>query len=536
MIKRCFGLETEYAFTALTPRGEAYTRSGALERFMALAKDRLKYLPGYDLNDLFLENGARFYIDCGAHPEMCTPECDNPWDIVRYMLAGERILVALADELASLEPGIGEVLVCKGNVDYSGSLSTWGSHESYLHRAKSSVLVEQIIPHLVSRVVICGAGGFNPLSAGLEFTLSPRMFFITRKVSGDSTKLRGLYHVKDEPLCSGDYQRLHIICGESLSSEIACWLRVATTAIIVALVEGGINPGEAVCIRSPLPAVRTFIQDPTCRVKIKTAGGREVSAVDIQRHYLTMAEKHLNKDFMPPWADPVCKLWREILDQLQGAPRTVAATLDWAIKHSLYMHQIQKSGLSEETLTALNQVANKLFQVSRPSVPQVGDGVPPGLGRRKSAAVAKVDPIALLAKHGLHRQDLERFLSFRNELFEIDTRFGQLGSKGIFSSLDQDGVLRHHMKGIENIPDAEVNPPDEGRARIRGKMIRQLSGKTGSYRADWYAVWDHKNKRILDLSDPFTEKEAWEEKVSPGRIRLGRRNIWLPHVISELWT
>jgi len=36
-------------------------------------KRRLRHLPGACSPGIFLQNGARFYVDCGLHPELTTP-------------------------------------------------------------------------------------------------------------------------------------------------------------------------------------------------------------------------------------------------------------------------------------------------------------------------------------------------------------------------------------------------------------------------------------------------------------------------------
>ena len=91
-----FGVETEYAIAGVNARG-AMEREGILQGMMVRAREKLVHLPGLaSAGGMFLENGARFYLDCGMHPEMCTPECANPWDAVRYIEAGHRIITALA--------------------------------------------------------------------------------------------------------------------------------------------------------------------------------------------------------------------------------------------------------------------------------------------------------------------------------------------------------------------------------------------------------------------------------------------------------
>ena len=80
---------------------------GWTDRFFHLASNCLPNLPAAGCGGIFLANGARFYMDCG-HPEMTTPECANPWDVVRYMHAGERALLRVAEELKRSEQFKGE--------------------------------------------------------------------------------------------------------------------------------------------------------------------------------------------------------------------------------------------------------------------------------------------------------------------------------------------------------------------------------------------------------------------------------------------
>ncbi len=175
MTDRLLGVETEYALAALDAGGEGLGREVPLRRLLQLARARWPHLPDGTGTGIFLPNGARFYIDAGEHPEYSTPECPNPWDVVRYVRAGDRMLGELVAALTASEQRIGELVLLRCNVDYSGSNSTWGCHASIMHRADPAALPRQLVPHLVSRVVYTGAGGFKSQgSRGIRFTLSPR--------------------------------------------------------------------------------------------------------------------------------------------------------------------------------------------------------------------------------------------------------------------------------------------------------------------------------------------------------------------------
>jgi hypothetical protein len=123
-------------------------------------------------------------------------------------------------------------------------------------------------------------------------------------------------------------------------------------------------------------------------------------------------------------------------------------------------------------------------------------------------------------------ESLDSVLKVRQELLEIDTRFGELGGNGLFADLEKAGVLTHHIPGVEQIDNAMVHPPQIGRARLRGEVIRRLAGNGGSYRCDWQGVADLKGNRLLNLSDPFESNESW--------LDFTNKETSLPQPFSDL--
>ena len=113
-----FGVETEYAISAMHA-GLAVDRMSVLHAMMQEARQRLVHLPDMCSGGMFLENGGRFYIDCGLHPEMSTPECTDPWSLVRCVRAGHRILFDLAKAVEAKQPQGTEVMGFRCNVDLS---------------------------------------------------------------------------------------------------------------------------------------------------------------------------------------------------------------------------------------------------------------------------------------------------------------------------------------------------------------------------------------------------------------------------------
>jgi hypothetical protein len=510
MMERLFGLETEYGFTTLDPHGEVVDGGQALMRMMQIVQQRLPHLPDGTTSGFFLANGARLYAEWGHHPEFATPECSNPWDAVRYLHAGERLLAELAAELKK-DPEIADTMLLRSNVDYGGTDATWGTHESYMYHDRRPDLARQMIPHLVSRLVYTGAGGFNSLSpSGLRFTLSPRVWHLEHEVSDESTHDRGIFHTKNEALAGGGYNRMHVICGESLCSEIANWLRVGATALVVALIDGGASPGDGVALQAPLNAMRVFARDPSCRATVALRDGSVATAIAIQRHYLDVAEANLGQSYMPPFAAAVCEKWRAMLARLEGAPASVATTLDWGIKYALFGEHARRRGMDWAAIEGWSQVTERLAKVLGREPFRLAN-VPRelilGMNSPTLRIAKRLTPFLRVRR--LAWDGLNPFLRLRNELCAIDARFGQLGKQGIFTVLDEAGALDHHVPGVDDIEHAMENPPAVGRARLRGQLVRSFAGDQNRYLCDWNGIWDRTEDRFLNMNDPFSPPLVW---------------------------
>jgi len=521
-----FGAETEYAITAMN-RGVAVDREEVLHAMMQAARQRLVHLPDLCSGGMFLENGSRLYIDCGLHPELSTPECTDPWSVVRYIQAGHRILADLAQTVEAERPPGTEVMCFRCNVDYGGLRTTWGSHESYLHRMSPAALQSQIVPHLVSRIIYTGAGGFNPLSSGLEFTLSPRVAHINRVASADSTSDRGIFHTKNEPLARDGYNRLHIICGESLCSETAMFLKAGTTALIGAMADAGVSPGGEVQIESPLDALRSFAADTTCKKTVRMKNWRRLTAIEIQRHYLSKAEEHAREAFMPEWSGEVCRVWRDTLNRLSLDPCSTEGILDWSLKLSLYSDQAFRLGIRWDRLTFWTEIINRLNTALKEANCGENNVTLDFVIGPHSPIPNELERLTkFLQSKGLDWNELKKLLNARQRFHEIDTRFGQLGPKGIFQSLDAAGVLNHRINNDENNPTAMSEPPAMGRARIRGQAIRRLAAERAAWRCDWQYIIHSSDGRMLDLSNPFATEETWSSSMEhdpalpPDRLRV----------------
>src|SRR5439155_24797880 len=196
MERRIFGLENEYGVTC-TLRGQRRLSPDEVARYLFR-----RVVSWGRSSNVFLENGARLYLDVGSHPEYATPECDSIHDLVVHDKAGERILEGLVQsaEQRLREEGIrGEVFLFKNNTDSAGN--SYGCHENYLVEREGdfSKFTDVLIPYLVTRQIYAGAGKVLQTARGAMYCIAQRAEHIWEGVSSATTRSRPIINTRDEP-------------------------------------------------------------------------------------------------------------------------------------------------------------------------------------------------------------------------------------------------------------------------------------------------------------------------------------------------
>jgi Pup amidohydrolase len=291
-----------------------------------------------------LTNGARYYVD-HAHPEISTPECVDAHEIVVFDKASElivqRSMTAAAELLAD-----GEIVVYKNNSDGKGN--SYGCHENYLlaREVPFGRLVTQITPHFVTRQVFCGAGKVGCEAPGtpsteVPFQLSQRADFFEEEVGLETTLKRPIVNTRDEPHCDPQkYRRLHVIVGDANLSEVATFLKVGTTAIILAMIEDDVMPLDLALAR-PVQAIRQVSHDPSLGQTVALRDGRRLTALDVQWQLLEHAKKYERERGLACVGEEVgpriIRRWEDVLTGLEHDRESVAKTVDWVAKERLLM-------------------------------------------------------------------------------------------------------------------------------------------------------------------------------------------------------
>ena len=344
MDRRIYGLENEYGITC-TWRGLRRLSPDEVARYL------FKRVVSWGRSsNVFLQNGARLYLDVGSHPEYATPECDSLYELVVHDKAGERILENLVEsaEQRLAEEGIrGTIYLFKNNTDSAGN--SYGCHENYLTRRNEDLshYTETLIPFLVSRQIYAGAGKVLQTARGPMFSIAQRAEHIWESVSSATTRSRPIINTRDEPHADAErYRRLHVIVGDSNMSEYTNFLKVGAAACLIRMLEDPHVVLRDMTLENPIRAIREISHDMTCRRTVKLANGRELSALDIQREYLDRALRYADAKGFPPLEQQALEMWEHCVSTIENDPMKLDREVDWVIKYKLIEAYQAKHGLA----------------------------------------------------------------------------------------------------------------------------------------------------------------------------------------------
>ncbi len=438
MDRRIYGVETEYGLTC-TFRGQRQLTPDEVARYLFRG-----VVSWGRSSNVFLRNGGRLYLDVGSHPEYATPECDNIVDLVTHDKAGERIvegLVADADRQLREEGIAGDIYLFKNNTDSAGN--SYGCHENYLVPRQEDLgrLTAILMPFLVTRQMICGAGKVLQTAHGTVYCVSQRADHIWEGVSSATTRSRPVINTRDEPHADAEqYRRLHVIVGDANMSETTLLLKIGSTNLVLRMIEGGAVIPD-MTLDNPVRAIREISHDMTGRSRVRLTDGRELSALEIQYEYLTCARDFARTHGLDAVSERVLELWERTLDAIEtGNLDKIAREIDWVTKFQLIERYRARHDLP----------------LSAPRIAQLD-----------------------LAYHDVRR------------------------GRGLYYLLQRNGVVNRVTSNLD-IFEAKSIPPQSTRAKLRGEFIRQAQEKGRDVTIDWVhlKVNDQVQRTVL-CKDPF---------------------------------
>jgi len=448
MQRRIFGIETEFGVTC-TFHGQRRLSPDEVARYLFR-----RVVSWGRSSNVFLRNGSRLYLDVGSHPEYATAECDDLSQLVTHDKAGERILEDLLvdAERRLADEGIGgDIFLFKNNTDSAGN--SYGCHENFLvgRAGEFSRIADVLLPFLVTRQLICGAGKVLQTPRGAVYCLSQRAEHIWEGVSSATTRSRPIINTRDEPHADAErYRRLHVIVGDSNMSEVSTLLKVGTANLVLEMVETGVHFRDFT-LDNPIRAIREISHDLTGRRTVRLAGGREASALDIQREYYSRAVEHVQRRGPDPVTDRVLELWGRTLDAVTDGDLTkIDREIDWAIKLKLIERYQRKHDM----------------ELSSPRVAQLD-----------------------LAYHDIRRG---------RGLFDL------LQRKSLVDRVTDDGEIEA----------AKDTPPQTTRAKLRGDFIAAAQSAGRDFTVDWvHLKLNDQAQRTVLCKDPFRAVDERVERL-----------------------
>jgi proteasome accessory factor A len=452
MERRIFGIENEYGVTC-SFEGQRRLSPDEVARYLFR-----RVVSWGRSSNVFLRNGARLYLDVGSHPEYATPECDDIRQVVVHDKAGERILeglVADAQQRLQDEGIAGQVYLFKNNTDSAGN--SYGCHENYLVSRQGDFqrMSDVLIPFLVSRQIICGAGKVLQTPRGAVYCVSQRADHIWEGVSSATTRSRPIINTRDEPHADAEkHRRLHVIVGDSNMSETTTLLKVGSADLVLQMIESGTVMRD-LALENPIRAIREISHDMTGRRTVKLANGRELSALQIQSEYLERALDFVDRrGSASPAHKTVLDLWQRTLSAVHsGDLSLIEREIDWVIKYRLIERYRAKHGL----------------ELSSPRVAQID-----------------------LAYHDIHRR------------------------RGLYYLLERSGRVERAVGDLE-VFEAKSVPPQTTRAKLRGDFVRRAQERRRDFTVDWvHLKLNDQAQRTVLCKDPFASTDERVERLIAG--------------------
>ncbi|MFM7392341.1 MAG: Pup--protein ligase [Actinomycetota bacterium] len=446
--RRIYGIETEYGVTC-TLRGQRRLSPDEVARYLFR-----KVVSWGRSSNVFLENGARLYLDVGSHPEYATPECDSILECVAHDRAGERVLEGLVTgaEQRLRDEGIrGTIYLFKNNTDSAGN--SYGCHENYLTRRTDdlSYYAETLIPFFVSRQIFAGAGHILQTARGPMFSISQRAEHIWEGVSSATTRSRPIINTRDEPHADSErFRRLHVIVGDSNMSEYTNFVKVGAAACVLRMIEDPVTMLRDLSLENPIRAIRDISHDLTCKRKVRLASGRELSALDIQRELLDRALRYADQRGFTPEEQRALEMWEHCIVSLENDPMKLDREIDWVIKYRIV-----------EEFRARHKLA-----LDDPRVQMLD----------------------------LQYHDIDR-------------------NRGVFYKMQSRGMVERVCTD-DVIDRAKDVAPQTTRARLRGEFIKRAKDRKRDFTVDWvHLKLNDQAQRTVLCKDPFKSHDDRVDKL-----------------------
>jgi proteasome accessory factor A len=184
----------------------------------------------------------------------------------------------------------------------------------------------------------------------VAYQLSQRADFFEEEVGLETTLKRPIVNTRDEPHADPQkYRRLHVIVGDANLCEVSTFLKVGSTAVVLAMIEDNFIDKD-LSVASPVATLRRISHDPTCRYSFALADGSTATAIELQWEYFRLARKYADETGLEACGgeehgEVLLRRWESVLTALEDDPNQLDGQLDWVTKYCLLDAYAAKNGL-----------------------------------------------------------------------------------------------------------------------------------------------------------------------------------------------
>ena len=291
-----------------------------------------------------LETGDRAYPDINGHFEFATAEEISFRGVIeREFWGGQFVFRAMQRAKEA-----GRIADFKITKNVNNGIFYWGYHENYLTPRTENWQEQYVLPlavHLATRQVFAGAGDLRPDGT----------YLVSQKA--DSTRSlnhgeahqelwRPLVDMRDEPHADADiYRRQHITPVDPHLWKYPAWLQMATTSVVMRLVEGGVDLSD-LYLQNPVAATHQVAKDVWLKQPLEMANTQKAyKALEIQ-YLLALRSKQFAETHPLPEEEQIAiKEWLRVLEDLQRNPVAFADRVEWIGKRDFLNAMRERRGV-----------------------------------------------------------------------------------------------------------------------------------------------------------------------------------------------
>lgn len=380
-------------------------------------------------------------------------------------------------------------------------------YSALLRRVAFREFTTNLTPFVVSRQILTGAGFLDFEDGVYEISQRPCLTRSLQSVImfGRRKTIFDLKSLLFEPLALfRPTKKFTIAAGDSNLSDVPALLKLATTALVIEMIESGETFDDLEIVK-PVRALRDVSRGGPWKelTLARPLGGKRalhgestITSVALQREYLARAKAYFSQRPAGKLrAQAVLELWEETLEALANRPQSAEPRIDWLAKKAVLDQAIRRHS-DWKAFFAWGRILHVAGLEAATNASGFDDLVrrAPWLRRAKLHRLARADDI-----------ELEQFAVHRELYFQarkIDLRYHEISDgEGYQRTLESEGFIER-LTVDEDVERATKEAPRDTRARIRGYYI-SLCRDTNSLHVNWNEIEMLSPLRHISLPDPF---------------------------------